>query len=78
MRQEGQGLGLVMACHPDQKEEDCQCSERWQRPSEARFESGLTRKDIHGIAMVIPSYEKISQRYLDFSVLRYPKQIYLS
>ena len=33
--------------------------QRW--PSEARNESGLTRKDIHGIMMVVQKYDKISQ-----------------
>ena len=37
---------------------------RSRQQSEAKNEIGLTRQDIHGIAMVIPIYEKISHRYL--------------
>ena len=33
---------------------------RSRQQSEAKNEIGLTRQDIHGIAMVIPIYEKIS------------------
>ena len=39
--------------------------QRQQQPSEARNESWLTRKDIHGITMVVSKYDKISQGYLD-------------
>ena len=41
--------------------------QRLWRPSEERNESWLIRKDImiHVITMVVPKYDKITQRYLD-------------
>ena len=39
--------------------------QRLRRPSEARNESGQTRKDVHGITMVVPKYNKTSQEYLE-------------
>ena len=50
------GLDLVMPPGP----KGGTVLQRWRRPSEARNESGLARKEIHGITMVVPNYDKIS------------------
>ena len=55
------GLGVVMP--PGLKGGAMLQRLRW--PSEARNESGLTRKDVHGKAMVVPKYDKITQGYLN-------------
>ena len=56
-----EGVGVVMPPGPN----GGAMTQTLRRPSEAKNESGLTRKDIHGLTMVVPKYDKISQEHFD-------------